>query len=69
MANDKLDPLRDIGVPVDSLPDKLRKALEELDPDEVRVLAKIQKRAVDLGVGTLAPIGGGAGGGTGSCLY
>lgn len=68
MAGDKLDPLRKIGVPIDELPNSLKKALEDLSPEEIGILAKIQKRAVDLGVGTLAPIGG-AGGGSGSCLY
>ena len=67
MAGDKLDPLREIGVPIDDLPEQMRKALGDLSPEEIGVLAKIQKRAVDLGVGTLAPVGGG--GGSGSCLY
>jgi hypothetical protein len=66
---DKLDPLRAIGMPVDTFSAPLKNALEDLTPEEINVLARIQKKAVDAGVGTVTPTPGLGGGGSGSCLY
>lgn len=63
----KLDPLKDVGVDVDQLSPEIQSALMELSADEVSVLAKIQRKAIDAGVGS-ASIPGGAGG-SGSCIY
>lgn len=66
-VTDKLDPLREVGVDVDHLSEPVQSALQELSPEEVAVIAKIQKKAIDAGVGTAA-IPAGAGG-SGSCIY
>ena len=64
---DKLDPLRDIGMDVDRFPERLQQHLQTLTPEEIRVLATLQKKAVDAGVGTTIPSA--ASGTPGNCYY